>query len=208
MQQNQHFHPVTDYNAGVYNTASGKLISLLAPTEEMIATKDIASALSKICRFGGHSSQFYSVAQHSVLVAALCEKCPKEALMHDAAEAYLGDVVKPLKVLLGPAYANLETVFQSLIDAKYGLDGSTACKALVKKYDIQALELEHEALIKGNPKPLIDTMIACQLHDAGLGDDFAWSADMAKMVFLANYGEIFSINENVWPDNPAESHAL
>jgi hypothetical protein len=70
----------------------------LDPRPEEIHIHDIAVALSNLCRFGGHVREFYSVAQHSVHVAALCG--PEDALwglLHDASEAYLGDIIRPLK---------------------------------------------------------------------------------------------------------------
>jgi hypothetical protein len=78
--------------------ASGKRFYPLEPERSIVDVKDIAQALSNMCRFGGHTSQFYSVAQHSYMVSYWV---PKEhalvGLMHDSSEAYLVDVPKPLK---------------------------------------------------------------------------------------------------------------
>jgi 5'-deoxynucleotidase YfbR-like HD superfamily hydrolase len=90
--------PVLEVNDGIINTVSGIEMDLLNPTPEMIDINDIAHSLGMQCRFGGHVSMFYSVAQHSVFVAG---KAPaelrKHALLHDAAEAYLQDITAPLK---------------------------------------------------------------------------------------------------------------
>ncbi|RYF85792.1 MAG: hypothetical protein EOO03_12755, partial [Chitinophagaceae bacterium] len=105
MQTEQQFHPVHAYQKGTFNTASGLAIDLNNIHSRDININDIATALSRIPRFGGHTCAFYSVAQHSVLVAALApDYLKKEALLHDAAEAYLGDVIKPLKHILGKKY--------------------------------------------------------------------------------------------------------
>jgi len=70
--------------------------------------EDIAHALANICRWTGHTSRFYSVAEHCIRAAAIAPpECKLHVLMHDAAEAYLGDVATPLKNLL-PEYQTIE----------------------------------------------------------------------------------------------------
>jgi len=82
-------------------TLSGKKFSYQFATADDIDIEDIANALSNICRFAGHLPEFYSVAQHSVLVSQIVPpEFAFEALMHDAAEAYCQDIPAPLKALL------------------------------------------------------------------------------------------------------------
>jgi uncharacterized protein len=151
------FHPVERNTDGVYNTVSGKLIDLRNPSYEAIEIYDIANALAHICRFGGHSRNFYSVAQHSLLVCALApEELKKEALMHDAAEAYTGDVIKPLKNQLGSKFHTIESEFNTLIGLKFELHPLKL--QAIKEYDIQALHLEHKALQLGDPTELLAAM--------------------------------------------------
>lgn len=89
-------------------THSGRKLVLADPNPEQITLEDIAHHLSHICRFSGATREFYSVAQHSCLVAAnVPAPLGVQALLHDAAEAYLGDVIWPLKQLL-PEYKVLE----------------------------------------------------------------------------------------------------
>lgn len=106
---------------GWLQTYSGRAIFPEAPDPRQIEIEDIAHALANVCRFGGHCREFYSVAQHSVLVSGLTKNCPLLGLLHDAAEAYLGDVVRPLKRLL-PAFSEFERSVFAAIAARFELD--------------------------------------------------------------------------------------
>ena len=79
-------------------TYTGKVFDLLNPRPEMVCIEDIAHALANICRYTGHTLQFYSVAQHCVLMAqADLPGDPLVRLLHDSAEAYIGDMSRPWK---------------------------------------------------------------------------------------------------------------
>lgn len=79
-------------------TFSGAQFWPLDPRRSAILITDIAHALSLICRFGGHTTRFYSVAEHSILISrAVAPEAALWGLMHDAAEAYVGDMIWPLK---------------------------------------------------------------------------------------------------------------
>jgi hypothetical protein len=93
----------------------------LSIKEEDISILDIAHALSHTCRWGGHCNRFYSVAQHSVMVSEMASPENKlAALLHDASEAYIGDMPSPLKALM-PDYKELEKTIQTAIQRKYGI---------------------------------------------------------------------------------------
>jgi len=79
-------------------TISGRKFPLAEPDPNQIDIEDIAHALSMLCRFNGHCTQFYSVAEHSMHVShEISNDLALAGLLHDAAEAYLGDVPSPLK---------------------------------------------------------------------------------------------------------------
>lgn len=79
-------------------TVTGKRFYPLAPRPEEFDRRDIAHSLALTCRFNGHLNRFYSVAQHSMILRKLLpDSLAAWALLHDAAEAYLGDLVRPIK---------------------------------------------------------------------------------------------------------------
>lgn len=105
-------------------TISGKYIDLLEPTPEMIDFADIASALARLCRFNGHIPKFYSVLQHSLEVASVFSPDDPEykyALLHDAHEAFTGDIVTPVKVILGQPLQELQDRLDRAIFEAAGL---------------------------------------------------------------------------------------
>lgn len=106
----------------VISTYTGKRIDLLNPNPDDICIEDIAHHLSLMNRFNGSTSRPYSVAAHSIYMAThLVEpELAWQALMHDADEAYLGDVVKPLKEAL-PEYVEIEANFWAVLAKKFDL---------------------------------------------------------------------------------------
>lgn len=108
--------------AGVIRTFSGKMLNVVKPNPDHINIEDIAHALAVIPRFGGQTKLFYSVAEHSIRVAELLPMELKLAgLLHDASEAYIGDVQSPIKILL-PNYYQIEDKLMKAIARKFGFD--------------------------------------------------------------------------------------
>lgn len=107
-------------------TYTGKKFDYANIQHEMIDIEDIAHALSHTCRYNGHCNQFYSVAQHSVLVANMLiaqgESWDTVArgLLHDATEAYMSDLVSPLKELF-PEYKAMENSLAEKIAERFQL---------------------------------------------------------------------------------------
>lgn len=103
-------------------TASGGRFDPYDPRACDVNVRDIAHALSNICRFAGHTRRFYSVAQHCVNVSLRCSD-PRYGLLHDASEAYLDDIRAPLKRSEAFAqYRLLERAVQHAVYERFGLD--------------------------------------------------------------------------------------
>lgn len=103
-------------------TLTGGVFHYENPGAEDIDIRDIAAGLSNICRFGGQLEKHYSVADHSILVSQLVAPEHKlQALLHDAPEAYLGDIPTPLKGLLGKAYSDLEEKAWAAVAERFGV---------------------------------------------------------------------------------------
>lgn len=106
-------------------TYTGKRVSVMNPQPNEINIEDISVALSKQCRFNGHCSKFYTVAEHSVRGAWLAEDwygkdVAREFLLHDATEAYMGDMIRPVKRMM-PQFEEMEQVFWKAISTKFNL---------------------------------------------------------------------------------------
>lgn len=102
-------------------TFTGRRFYPLSPRAEDVDPVDIAHALSLLCRYGGHVDRFYSVAEHCVLMSeAVAPEHALWALLHDATEAYVVDVPRPLKRNL-PGYKDIESVVMAAIVERFGL---------------------------------------------------------------------------------------
>ncbi len=133
----------------IITTYTKKPLDPLAPALELLDIRDIAHALSMMCRANGHFPLFYSVGQH-------CINCMKEAkarglservqllcLLHDASEAYISDITRPVKSAL-PEYKKIETRLENAIYEKW-LGGITAEEYAVMR-EIDDVMLYHEFL--------------------------------------------------------------
>lgn len=128
-------------------TYTGKKFFPLSPNIEDIDILDIAHALSMQCRYTGHCREFYSTAQHSVLVSYLCDAVDApHGLLHDGSETYLIDVPSPLKRTPEFGfYRKSEHKLQSMIYKKFGLAEQEP--ASVKRADILMLATEAADLL-------------------------------------------------------------
>lgn len=154
---------------------SGKYVDVLNITPEDITLKDIAIPLSRLNRFNGHTKHPWTVGDHSLLCLRIYhenkEKIAREyeegidpivellILTHDASEAYLGDVINPLKHNGEyDFYRELEYKTQIVILEAMGLDGymlHAMHAEYVKSFDMKALSLECNKFLRNIPKELV-----------------------------------------------------
>lgn len=114
--------PDTARKGNWMQTANGHQFWPLDPRADEVFIEDIAWSLAHLCRYNGHSSMFYSVAEHSVLVSQVLDGTGYElcGLMHDGTEAYCADVPRPLKAML-TGYAAIEDGIWRVVAERFGL---------------------------------------------------------------------------------------
>lgn len=159
-------------------TSSNKIFNYLDLENSQIDIDDIATALSFIPRWLGHTNKFYSVAQHCCWCADHTEGNRLEALMHDATEAYLSDLPSPLKALL-PDYQNMEKNVSIVLAIKFGFDYPYSIET--HEVDKKALQIER-IFIKGldkNYEPLENKV--------NINAFEYWSSEKAKEEFLKRF---------------------
>lgn len=162
----------------------GSYFDFRDPCPDQFTLEDIAGALSKICRFGGHCERFYSVAEHSVhcLYQAYADQRPMAScfavLMHDAAEAFCGDMVKPLKVMI-PEYTAVERLVEQTIEAKFGIDFG-AHRDTIREIDHAMLIAERRAMFSRD-----DVLWTGEKEVRRLSIEFqCWTPEEAERRFL------------------------
>lgn len=165
-------------------TYTGRVFWPLEPRPEDVDIIDIAHALSNLCRYGGHSQVFYSVAHHSVLVSQIV---PREdalwGLMHDAAEAYVIDLIRPIKHSAGAAwYREVEARVMAAVCERFGLPKEQPPS--VDEADLVMLATERRDLMAPPPRPWRrdGTPLAERIHP--------WTPQRAEMEFLSRAAEL------------------
>lgn len=183
MQQSSDLYAAKSFTDQFITTVKGEHFHIANPVFD---AEEIAHALGNICRYSGHSLRFYSVAEHSVLVAMLCEQMgladPFEGLLHDGHEAYLVDMPSPWKALL-PEYRKIEGKLELALRAQYRLapKPSDGCKTA----DWIALAIETRTLLPTK------------------GADFLWPPGIREQA-----NKLMDIKVNCFPPAVARDHFL
>lgn len=151
-----------------FETYGGTFIDFANPRAEDVHLTDVAKSLSQVCRFGGHSTTFYSVAEHALLCAHLCEGFGKPvqlaALHHDSHEAYMGDIPTPLKVAFGPVVPMIAFALDVVICERFEVDREEFYLHAVKWADETALAIE-----------------VSRLKRCGVGGDWPWGDELPEV---------------------------
>lgn len=128
---------------------SGRYVDPLRLVPDDIAVEDIAQGLAFTCRFSGQCYRYYSVAEHSLLVSRLVAPAYElAALLHDAAEAYLGDIPTPLKYQQSFAFfRKAEERGQAAIAERFGLRPEELHDPVIRHADLVALAIERRDLM-------------------------------------------------------------
>lgn len=172
--------PIVSRKGDWMQTASGKQFWPLDPRVEEIDIGDIAHSLAMQCRYGGHSLRFYSVAEHCVHVARHAPAgLELAALLHDASEAYLSDVIRPIKSHLAN-YATFESRLEQVIADRFGI--AWPIPAEVKRLDTAILADERDQNMNPPPVPWHD------VTESPLGVTLQfWTPATARWEFLSAF---------------------
>ncbi|WP_076707451.1 hypothetical protein [Yersinia enterocolitica] len=165
-------------------TYSGLKFNYLKPVVSSICIKDIAQALSHECRFAGHLPNFYSVAQHCLLISQIVpEEFALEALLHDATEAYCKDIPSPLKRLL-PDYQAIELRVDIVVREAFGLPAEMS--EVVHYCDLVMLATERQELEINDDKewPMLAGIPPAEMAIVPM------SPRDARIAFLARFKEL------------------
>lgn len=185
-------------------TTTGRQFFIAQPEPDAICIDDIAHQLALSNRFNGATYRPYSVAEHSLLVAEIAERdlglrdpCGVlAALMHDAHEAYFGDVISPVKAALGEAGRFVESRLERAVQRRYGLiTPTTAYRELIRRADLMALATERRDLTAPHSTPWsmltgIEPAGWVNLHDRDAFDWRDWRQAFADRFHELNFRRV------------------
>lgn len=174
---------------GWVQTYTGRQFWPLDPRPEDVCIDDIAHALSLTCRFSGHCDAFYSVAQHSVLVAQhVYPENQLAAILHDASEAYIADIPRPVKPYLD-GYAEIEARIEKVVAQRFG--ATYPWPDEVKAVDTRILGDEQKCLMGTPPADW-----CLPLPPLGI-EVTPWAPSFARAAFISMFEHAASVSEIV-----------
>lgn len=184
---------VEDMRKNAMQTFTGKMLDVFDPDPADVDIFDIAHHLALMTRFHGACNQFYSIAQHSVLCCGRADDFqylqPREdlalvLLMHDAAEAYVGDIVRPIKRGV-PEFAAIEKRVMSAINQRFDLPrvaDNYGFEGVVKQVDNRMLVTEKLQLMPSNVRWAVEDEF--EPYDLEFE---SWSPRAAELLFLSYF---------------------
>lgn len=167
---------------------SGSPFYFLSPDASNYTIDDIAHGLSNTCRYAGQCKRFYSVAEHSVLVSQELETEKMEGLFHDAAEAFIGDVTRPLKSMLGQ-YAYIEDLILKDVFRRLNLNWPLTENIHIADLSVMAAEIE--VLMPEGIRDWLKEVEPARVNIRCL------APEQAKQMFLCRYQELRSVTGTV-----------
>lgn len=181
---------------------SGRRLDLLDPSPLDIEIEDVAHGLARVARWNGQTAgpHVFSVAQHSLLVERIFGRLAPDAdrgvrlaaLLHDAAEYVIGDMISPFKAIIGPEYRIVEARLMAAVRLRFGMpaEPTEAAARLVKRADSTAAFLEATRLAGFSLDEA--TRFFGKPEGAPADADLSpWTAAEAETRFLQRFGELF-----------------
>lgn len=176
-------------NPTYIQTFSGRRVDIFDPSTWQFQIIDIAHALSNLCRFTGHTKRFYSVAEHSIHVSTLVpEHLKLVAMLHDASEAYLADIPRPIKQHGSfYSYRQIERDLTTMILKQW--TWFTELPKQVHDADMAVLSIEAKILM-GNCHDWPGIMQDTSGVDININ---CWTPEQARKKFLTRFAELESV---------------
>lgn len=171
-------------------TFTGKVFNVEVPSSHDVTIRDIAHSLSMQCRFGGHCQQFYSVAEHSVILSRLVEKkfalC---ALLHESSHAYIHDVVITLQYLL-PGYQEMANRIWAMVAKRFHLP--SVIPVAIRNADLKLRASEIEYLLLPTTRAWLQGVTPFTLEELGVrhSKQLGMLPREAHRQFLARFAEL------------------
>lgn len=182
---------------------SGRRLDLLDPSPFDIEIGDIAHGLARVARWNGQTTgaHVFSVAQHSLFVEAIVseiasglpDRARLAALLHDAAEYVIGDMITPLKTVVGESYALLEERLRAAVHLRFGLpaEPGPALARIVKRADRVAAYFEATELAGFSASEANEIFGAPEMRPSGLDEYIpAWSTAEAERRFQDRFSDL------------------
>ena len=190
--------------AGIMRMISGREVNLKKLQPEDITIDDIAWGLGRTLRYGGHIREDYTVAHHSIIMSyCVNERYQLEALLHDAAEAYMGDMIWPVKAMF-KSVDNFENEIALKIMDRFNVSVDMIApvynKKITTKYrylksvEVARTDIElqqHECVSMGRPGKWYDNIEKAWLHAVDQHQEWWWAPQYA---FLQRFDQLTGTN--------------